>query len=60
MELSEENFDRREMVLWDMLKSLTDVKDCVEKGPKFQHDELKCLQNQLMEASEWLKKYTTE
>lgn len=60
MEIYEDELNRMDIAIWDAIKGLSDVKECIEDKRSNTRDDLKRLQNQLMEASEWLNKYTIE
>ena len=61
MNIKEENIERHEIIIWEMIKSLSDVKECVENSKKnISKKELNDLKNKFTEYGEWIKKYTTE
>lgn len=52
-------FDEREITIWEVIRSLSDLKEYLEKDRDCGED-LKELQKKLMESGEWLNKYTIE
>ncbi len=60
MDLQENNFNRYEVALWEMMRSLTDIKDCVESSEHIHKKELSSLKDKCMEAGEWIKNRMTE
>jgi hypothetical protein len=60
MDIRQDNFEHYEITMWEMLKSLTDVKNCIQNTSENKHEELVSLKNKLMEAGEWLNKFTIE
>ena len=60
MDINQNNFNHYDMVMWDMIRSLNDVKECVKNSEENRHDDLICLQNELMEAGEWLNQLISE
>lgn len=60
MDLQENNFDRYEVAMWEMMKSLTDVKDCVESSKGIHKKELTSLKDKCLEAGEWIKSHMRE
>ena len=60
MENNQDNIDIYEIVIWNMIKSLSDVKEYVENSKDDRRKDLMELQNKMQEASQWMIKNTIE
>ena len=60
MDIKQDKFEHYEITMWEMIKSLADVKNCIQNTSENKHEELLSFKNELMEAGEWLNQYTIE
>lgn len=56
MDIGKEGVDHYEMMIWDTLTAVSNCKKNVKSTPAELKEELRILQNELMEASEWMNK----
>lgn len=59
MILMNESINDFDIAIWEMMKSISYIKQKVNMSPKDENKELRILQNELMEASEWMKNLNT-
>jgi hypothetical protein len=55
MDIKQDSIEHCEMMLWDALNAVSNAKVCVKSSHTQLKEELKILQNELMEASEWIQ-----
>jgi hypothetical protein len=56
MNIQDGSVEHYEMILWDTINAVSNAKKSAKSTPDQLKEELRILQNELMEASEWLKK----
>ena len=61
MDINKDEFNHYDMILWDMIRSLSDAKELFENSAHdIKKQELKELKNKFMEVGEWIKNRITE